>query len=280
MGLPSILVKVWPSSSPRWRWPSSRWPSTSWKKTAEARPLRIAGPLKGSVTGATRSASRFFAISMAFSATVFWSGRRAADSASKVSISEEIHAVGGACSRNNDQPRHMAGRGHARALGGDEVVGLVGRLKLDLVGKYVGKLREELGDFAQALLPRSAIDDQRRRRGKQVRLWLFHAEVGRGVFLFGAHLLLGLDLEVAVERAGIAAIGGVPERARDGVAVVGQAAAAKWSARCCGGRRGCCLRPGCPAAPARRPNGRRLWLELVIAPYSAAMLTDVASSTA
>jgi hypothetical protein len=50
----------------------------------------------------------------------------------------------------------MAGRGHARALGGDEVVGLVGRLKLDLVCKYIGKLREELGDFAQALLPTSA----------------------------------------------------------------------------------------------------------------------------
>ena len=77
--------------------------------------------------------------------------------------SEEIHAVGGACPRHNDQSRHMAGRGHARALGGDEVVGLVGRLKLDLVCKYVGKLREEAGDLAQALLPRSAVDDQRRR---------------------------------------------------------------------------------------------------------------------
>ena len=38
--------------------------------TAEARPLRMAGPLKGSVTGASRRASRFFAMAM----TLRWVG--------------------------------------------------------------------------------------------------------------------------------------------------------------------------------------------------------------
>jgi hypothetical protein len=50
---------------------SRRWPRTSWKKTAEARPLRMAGPLKGSVTGASRRASRFFAMATVLSVMAF-----------------------------------------------------------------------------------------------------------------------------------------------------------------------------------------------------------------
>ena len=137
-------------------------------------------------------------------------------------LAEQVHAVGGARPRHNHQPRHLAGSVHARALRRDEVVGLIRRLELDLVGKYVGKLREQTGDLAQPLLPSRAVDDQCGRGRQQVRLRLLRAEVRRGVLLLGAHLLLGLYLQIAVQRARIAAIGGVPQRARDGVAVVVQ----------------------------------------------------------
>ncbi len=47
-------------------------------------------------------------------------------------------------------------------------------------------------------------------------------EVGGGVFFLGADLLLGFDLEEAVEGAAVAAVGGEPEAAREGFAVVGE----------------------------------------------------------
>ena len=48
----TLLVKVWPSLSSFWRWPSTRWPKISWKKTPAARPEKIAGPTNGSASGA------------------------------------------------------------------------------------------------------------------------------------------------------------------------------------------------------------------------------------
>ena len=170
IGLPSSLVKVWPSSSPRWRWPSRRWPRTSWKKTAEARPLRMAGPLKGSVTGASRSASRFLAMAMVLSVRVFWSGRWAAESASKVSARKRSMPSAARVRATMTRRATWLGVATLRALGGDEVVGLGGGLELDLVGEDVGILREEAGEFAQALLPGGAVDDQGGRRREQVGL--------------------------------------------------------------------------------------------------------------
>jgi len=74
-------------------------------------------------------------------------------------------------------------------------------------------LLEEAGEFADAVLPGGAVDDQRGRRRKQLCRWLFGGEVWGTILLFGANLLLGLDLQEAVERLGIAAVGGEPEAA-------------------------------------------------------------------
>ena len=38
---------------------------------------------------------------------------------------EHVHAIGGARAGNDYKPCHVAGSGHARAIGGDEVVGLI-----------------------------------------------------------------------------------------------------------------------------------------------------------
>ena len=81
---------------------------------------------------------------------------------------------------------------------------------------------EDAGELAQAVLPGSAVDDQSRRWREHGGCGLFAREVGGGIFFFGANLLLGLDLQVAVERFGVAAVGGEPEAAREGVAVVGE----------------------------------------------------------
>jgi len=69
IGLPSSLVKVCPSSSPRCRWPPAG-DEDLVEETAEARPLSIAGPLNAPSPRHRRS-SRFFAIAIVFSATVF-----------------------------------------------------------------------------------------------------------------------------------------------------------------------------------------------------------------
>ena len=143
MGLPSSLVKVWPSSSPRWRWPSRRWPRTSWKKTAEARPERMAGPLKGSVIGAARRASRFFAMAMVLSVRVFWSGRWAAASASKVSARKRSMPSAARVRATMTRRATWLGVATRGAFGGDEVVGLGGGFERDVVVEDVGVLLEE-----------------------------------------------------------------------------------------------------------------------------------------
>ena len=48
------------------------------------------------------------------------------------------------------------------------------------------------------------------------------AEVGRGVFFFGANLGFGFDAQVAVERVAVAGVGGHPQRTRQGFAIVAE----------------------------------------------------------
>ena len=83
-----------------------------------------------------------------------------------------------------------------------------------------GVLAENRADLAQALLPRGAVEVQRRGRRQQIVTGLFAGEVGRGVFFLGADLLLGLHLLECIERVAIAAVGGIPERALNGHAVI------------------------------------------------------------
>ena len=90
--------------------------------------------------------------------------------------------------------------------------------------KTSGNCLKMRGELAQAVLPGGAVDDEGGRREARTCGWLgfVAGEVGGGVFFLGADLLLGLDLEVAVERFAVAAVGGEPEAARDGGAVVGE----------------------------------------------------------
>ncbi len=116
----------------------------------------------------------------------------------------------------------------AGAFGGDEVVGLVGGLEADGVVEDVGELLEEGGELAQAGLPLGAVFHERCAGGEsgvdgdERGVGGLFGEVGGGVFFFGADLLLGLDLEEAVEGAAVAAVGGVPERVRERGGVVGE----------------------------------------------------------
>jgi len=69
-------------------------------------------------------------------------------------------------------------------------------------------LLEEAGEFAQAILPGGAVDHQAGgEEAAQSRL--FREKSGSRLF-FGANLLLGLDLHVAIERLGVAAVGSEP----------------------------------------------------------------------
>ena len=223
IGLPSSLVKVWPSSSPRWRWPSRRWPRTSWKKTAEARPLRMAGPLKGSVMGATRRASRFFAMARVLSSDGLLVGQVGGFVGLEGLDAEEVHAVGGAGAGDDDEAGDVAGSGDAGAFARRRSSRSRWRPAADwrrrrCRGTAGRGWRSRAGACSQAARSTTSAGAG----GRTAVCGCLGAEVGGGVFFLGADLLLGLDLEVAVERAAVAAVGGVPERARDGVAVVGE----------------------------------------------------------
>ena len=133
---------------------------------------------------------------------------------------EELHAVGSAGAGDDDEAGDVQGRGDAGALGGDEVVGLGRGLERGGVGEDVGELGEEGGELAEARLPRGADLASLASSGglggrTDLRGWL-GGEVGGGVFFLGADLLLGLDFEIAVEGAGVAAVGGEPEASARG----------------------------------------------------------------
>ena len=90
------------------------------------------------------------------------------------------------------------------------------------VVKDVRITAEDGGDLAQARLPCGAVDGERRCRGQDFCLGVLGGEVGGGVFLFGADLLLGLHLFERVESLAVAAVRGEPQAALDGGAVVGE----------------------------------------------------------
>ena len=139
--------------------------------------------------------------------------------------SEEVHAIGGAGAGDDDEPGDAVGGGDACSFRGDEVVGLGGGLHSDGVVEDVGVLLEERGEIAEAVGPCGLGflgQIERRAGGKEGFDGALDGEVGRGVLLLGANLLVGLDLEIGVESAGIAAVGGEPEGAGEGGAVVGE----------------------------------------------------------
>lgn len=120
----------------------------------------------------------------------------------------------------------MAGGGDACAFGGDEVVGLAGGLEGDVVEEDIGELLEGAGEIAEAGFPGGLVDGKGWRGWEEIGFGNavagFDGEVAGGVFFFGSDLLLGFDFEEAVEGFGVAAIGGEPEAAGEGGAVVGE----------------------------------------------------------
>ena len=72
------------------------------------------------------------------------------------------------------------------------------------------------------LFPGGAVDHDEGRRLADRHLRRFPAEVGRGVFFFGAHLGFGFDAEIVVEGIAIAGVGGEPEGTGERFAVVGE----------------------------------------------------------
>jgi len=115
---------------------------------------------------------------------------------------------------------YAAGSRGAAAFGGDEVVGLIGDLELHHIAEDVGILSEDVGELSDALLPRSAVDFEFGRSNELRGLGLFAREIGRGIFFLRTDLLLGFDFQVAIEGAGVASVGGVPEGAGDGFGII------------------------------------------------------------
>ena len=88
-----------------------------------------------------------------------------------------------------------------------------------------GYCLKRAGEVAEAVGPDGFcgfVEVERGAGGEELPGGGLDGEVSRGVFLPGADLLVGLDLEVAVEGAGVAAVGGVPEGPGEGFAVVGE----------------------------------------------------------
>ena len=81
---------------------------------------------------------------------------------------EEVHSVGSTGAGDDDQSGYVVGGGDAGALGGDEVVGLVGGREVDAAEEDVGVLLEEAGELTQACLPRGLICGRgmERRKGR------------------------------------------------------------------------------------------------------------------
>ena len=175
------LVKVWPSSSPRWRWPSRRWPSTSWKKTAEARPERMAGPSKGSVTGALRSASRLLPSSRMAASSSACVGRPSTVSASKVCSRKRSMPSSARVTATTTSARQHMRRDDARPFGGGEVIGLVLDGEQDHVLVHVRIFAEDAATVPSPAAPmprgRWRLAERRRRCASAVPRWLKSGEV-------------------------------------------------------------------------------------------------------
>ena len=218
-------------------------------------------------------------MAMALSAIVFWSGRWAGESASKVSA------------RNRSMPSAARVRATRRVwrTGWARPPGRLPRRRSSRSrfaasnstwsAKTSGNCANRL-EISRRRCSHAARSTTRAGAGGSTAVCGFSsAEVGRLVFFLGAHLLLGFDLQVAVKRARIAAVGGVPERARNGVAVVGEG-------KRHGGQRavavvavGVVLGRGAQADLHVDQADSGFRCELVMAPYSAVMPTILASDT-
>ena len=108
----------------------------------------------------------------------------------------------------------------ARTFGGGKVVRLILRGEHDGVLIDIGKFAENGGELLHSLLPGRAINHNRRRRLGNRDLRSFLTEVGRAVLFLGAHLSFGLHAEVVVESCTIASVGGQPQRAGQGLAII------------------------------------------------------------
>src|SRR6185312_11951875 len=135
---------------------------------------------------------------------------------------EEVHTIGSTCACHNNQPRHMTRRLYFRAFTRYEVVRFVGSLEAHVVVINVGILLEHAADLAQPRFPRRALNLQLRRRGKHLGLRFLRREVRGNIFFLRAHLLLGLHLQQRIECPAISAVGRIPKRPRNRLAIVVQ----------------------------------------------------------
>src|ERR1017187_842966 len=146
--VPTLLVNVCPSLSSFWRCPSTRWPKISWKKTPAARPEKIAGPTKGSASGALSSLETSLATRSMAARTIFSSGRPDSSTASNVSnelTSVPSAALAVALMTMRAKPRPWAGGAPGEDRRPDEGLGLGGLEQFgDVVGHAVDGRQDDL----------------------------------------------------------------------------------------------------------------------------------------
>ncbi len=133
---------------------------------------------------------------------------------------EEVHAVVGAGDGKDHQARLQMWRYYARTLRRDVVVGLVLRGEHHQILVDVRVFAKDLREGAHTLFPGRAIDHHRGRGLADRNLGRLVAEVGRRIFLFGAHLRFGLHPQVVIERAAIARVCTEPESTAQGHRIV------------------------------------------------------------
>ena len=74
---------------------------------------------------------------------------------------DEVHAIGCAGVGDDDEASDLAGVGSVAALGGDEIICLVGDLELYVVTEDIGVLGKDVGELSDALFPRGTIEVER-----------------------------------------------------------------------------------------------------------------------
>ena len=157
-----------------------------------------------------------------FRSSVFWSGRWASVSASKVSARKR--SMPSAARVRATMTSRATWLGVATLVPSEETKYSVSvaACTVTVSKKMSGYCRKRTERSRRRLSQAALSTGKGGGGGEHGGCRLLGGEVGGAVFFLGAHLLLGLHLQEAVERLGVAAIGGEPEAALDGVAVVGK----------------------------------------------------------
>ncbi len=220
-GCPTLRVNVCPSLTLRCRFASTRCPKISWKKTPAARPDRIAGPEKGSTTGAARSRRSSSTIARASDMSCDSSGSPLGRRREVARVERQLHAV-----RRFRGPlhRHAApdlGRHDLRTFAVDEVAGFGLNGQRHLARKNELVLIEDRRNTPQPRFPGGRIERVRCRRLCELATLLFR-EIGGGVFVLNLRGDIGPHARQRLARLLVAAVSCPPQRLPDRPLVVGE----------------------------------------------------------